>query len=61
MKHTKEEIINALKVIKDECLGQYTCNSCPFWNDVAGCKVKKTSPGDWNITDEPPEVWRALK
>ena len=62
MKHTKEEIINALKVIKDECREQYGCNNCPFGNDAARCKVKGTSPIDWNIAElPPPQTWRALK
>lgn len=62
MKHTKEEIINALKVIKDECKGHCHCDACPFYTGVVGCKVKKTSPIDWEIAElPPPETWRALK
>lgn len=34
MKHTQEEIINALKVIKDECLTlEKSCYGCCFYND----------------------------
>lgn len=62
MKHTQEEIINALKVIKDEC-GQYeiTCENCPFYNGKKHCAIRyqDEDPCDWKIAKET-EVWRAL-
>ena len=56
MKHTKDEIINALKVIKEEC-GR--CCSCPFCLDGACMIIRK--PSDWDIADPEPEIWRAFK
>lgn len=62
MKHTKEEIINALKVIKGECKEAETCLNCPFSNLERDCLVQEGhSPEDWEINEEPPEMWRALK
>ena len=62
MKHTQEEIINALKVIKDECdaIDDGYCMKCPFFKVDRGCLIYKTFPKDWNIVAEE-EVWRALK
>lgn len=60
MKHTKEEIINALKVIKDECSESH-CESCPFGNSDERCKIE-VMPSRWTIGElPPPETWRALK
>lgn len=61
MKHTKEEIINALKVIKDECTGTQ-CYACPFGNDRDECQFNEHDPSRWDIAElPPPETWRALK
>lgn len=60
MKHTKEKIINALKVIKEECLGT-GCEDCPFGSNAGDCRLRARSPERWEIADEPPETWRALK
>ena len=59
MKHTKEEIINALKVIKEECAGQ-VCEKCPFGGDGGKCKLVNDSPDNWAI-DEGDGIWRALR
>lgn len=62
MKHTQEEIINALKVIKDEC-GQYEeCENCPFYNEKIYCAIRDPdeNPSQWDIAEET-EVWRAFK
>lgn len=62
MKHTKEEIINALKIIKDECTN---CKNCPFGDSsyMIGtyCKLLRSDPCGWEINDTPPQIWRALK
>lgn len=65
MKHTKEEIINALKVIKDECEGTI-CGKCPFGSHISYngtlCKLRLDEPVEWEIAElPPPETWRALK
>ena len=63
MKHTKEEIINALKVIKDECAEfDDDCQACPFYSYEDGCKIANIEPWKWKLAElPPPEKWRALK
>lgn len=62
MKHTKEEIINALKVIKDECNQTSECDDCPFADKNNNCAFSTEVPPDWEIAElPPPEKWRALK
>ena len=60
MKHTKEEILNALHVIKDEC-GEYErCDErCPF-NANDECLVNINAPNYWKINDDGVEVWKGL-
>lgn len=65
MKHTKEEIIGALKIIKEEC-NEVLCQQCPLGGNemINGsfCRLKSSNPGDWQIKEElPKEVWRAFK
>lgn len=63
MKHTKEEILNALQIIKDECEVSAGCRKCPLGdNDVllgTFCRLKRSNPVDWIIKEEE-TVWRAL-
>jgi hypothetical protein len=52
MKHTNEEIINALKVIKDECEShnlENCCGECCFHNFNIGCVISEMFPCDWII------------
>ena len=66
MKHTQEEILKALHVIKDTChesykveVGRSSCYKCPF-SDLAGyCILAEESPLSWDIKDEEP--WRAFQ
>lgn len=52
------DIIQALKVIKEECTQHCGCQDCPFFrNDV--CKIKYSDPEKWEI--ESHYIWRALK
>ena len=67
MKHTKEEIINALKVIKDECDShncgnecEDSCEECCFSNFQLGCVFREKYPFRWKI-NEKEDVWRAFK
>ena len=63
-KHTHEEIMDALRVIKDTCDGNRTCGACPFLDttgDSYGCYMKAHSPYDWAFHTPKPEVWRAFK
>lgn len=61
MKHTHEEILNALHVIKDTCSNvtdiQYCC-LCPFSDGDGHCLVNEQAPSCWDIKDDEP--WRAL-
>jgi hypothetical protein len=61
MKHTKEEIINALKVIAEECESQgIACNACPFCINES-CEVTSRTPNNWELNVAEPETWRAFK
>ena len=63
MKHSKEEIINALKIIKDECASyEDYCYKCPFYNEQYDCCEITDGggfPSDWIINDTT-ERWNAL-
>lgn len=58
MDHSKDEILQALKVIKDVCATHH-CQDCPFADDEAVCVINGTNPNDWVIA-APDPVWRAL-
>ena len=61
MKHTQEEIINALKVIKDTCEEQQEfdpCKRCPLSKNGA-CILQEQPPQEWKIRTSPPE-WKAF-
>lgn len=61
MKHTKEEILKALHIIKDICQDESTdCDNCPFGNDEDLCRIKDRIPANWEINKED-SVWRAFK
>ena len=61
---TKENIVEALKVIKSVC-DDNECQTCPLGNidDTTGkilCMIKHITPDVWIINNET-DVWRALK
>ena len=60
MKHTKEEILNALRVIKETCQEYDSENEreCPFYG--GRCGVTCTQPELWHINDESLEPWKGL-
>lgn len=58
MKHTKEEILNALHIIKDTC-SEFDCVLCPFRSIDTSCIIQDEPPKDWDINDN--DTWRALK
>lgn len=59
MKYTQEEIINALKIIKETC-GEYEeCTHCPFADKTRACLVCEYQPSEWQLNDESTE-WKAL-
>lgn len=64
MKHTQEEILKALNVIKETC--EYTddkgiidCTKCPFGDSDGHCVIIQQIPNSWNIKEGEP--WRAFK
>lgn len=66
MKHTKEEILNALHVIKDTCYESYqkkdgvrSCYERPFSDCDGHCTFSEQFPLSWDIKDEEP--WRAFE
>lgn len=59
MKHTKEEIINALKIIQDECQNAGNCKYCPFGDSGGHCIVNEQAPSAWDIVEK--ETWRAFE
>lgn len=62
MKHTKEEILNALHIIKDTCNENgFACDSCPFYNEEEKlCWINGYRPDHWTFNEQK-EVWRAFK
>lgn len=66
MKHTREEILNALHIIKDTCYERYQketrlcfCHKCPFSDGEGHCVLNEQSPLSWDIKDDEP--WRAFE
>ena len=62
MKHTQEEIINALNVIKDTCSNVSNiqdCWLCPLSDRDGHCIVTEKAPCVWNIVEKEP--WRAFE
>lgn len=66
MKHTREEILNALHVIKDTCYESYEkeygvryCYNCPFSDSDGHCILTEQIPMAWNIKEDEP--WRAFE
>ena len=62
MKHSNEEILNALQTIMDVCLGQPACENCPLYAHHGEaqwhCVVRMDCPDKWELSDTP-EIWRA--
>lgn len=60
MKHTKEEILNALQIIKDECNCR-VCRMCPFSHNGSECTIQNFVPEDWQIKMEKDSEWKAFE
>jgi hypothetical protein len=58
MKHTQEEILKALQIIKDECNG--SCKGCPFHDNLDECRIVETRPKFWDIKERPETSWKAF-
>lgn len=65
MKHTKEEIMNALQIIKDECTDCLSgnkfpgCKLCPMYRPSSdNCAFDDMAPHSWAFGKD--DVWRAF-
>ena len=54
----KNEIINALKTIKEVCEMNY-CGECPLRMEVDECTLQRYAPYEWVINDT--DNWIAFK
>lgn len=61
--YSKEDIINALSLIKNICKSNTLCDACPFSRNVTKkCVVTGDSPMNWDIKEiGEEEIWRAFK
>ena len=59
MKHTQEEILKALHIIKDVCEEHVDCeNTSPFYVDDE-CALN-ADPTGWEINDDSVSTWKGL-
>ena len=60
MRHTNEEVYNALTVLKEVCENSPDCACCPLeYDDGRKCAVGEIGiPCDWDITL--PNKWKAF-
>ena len=58
-KERKQQILDALALIKDICK-ELECDKCPFRiNDC--CAVRCVIPAQWSLNQPPEAIWRAFK
>lgn len=54
----KATLLLALKVIKNECISSYSCESCPFYNPIPdediSCGIRQNMPAGWRLIDDEP-------
>ena len=61
MGHTKEEILEALNIIKEVCADTIDCANCAFYNvKCERCNFKINPPSCFKIVSES-EIWRAFQ
>lgn len=59
--YSHDEIINALKTVRNVCKQFDNCNQCPLYNMAeTTCVVQSKPPCDWIFIEES-TVWRAIK
>ena len=54
----KNDIIEALKIIRNLCEEMENCDVCPLRYDNDYCTLEKVCPQDWLIADN---NWRAFE
>ena len=52
------DIVNALKIIKEECAAHSICSDCPFYSSDR-CNIKYVDPEYWELSSS--YIWRAFK
>lgn len=61
MRHLPEDIIEALRIIKNTCEEQEDCVCCPFGDNTELCLINSIIPKEWDINPNPPAEWKALR
>lgn len=58
----KDELMNALKLIKQTCKeNEFLCSSCPmFSEETEECAVSTLKPSCWQIAYKP-DIWMAVR
>jgi len=51
-----EELLKALKLIRDTCNQCKFCHECPLYGKEAGCLTQADGPGNWELVEEVPRV-----
>ena len=52
-KYSKEEIIDALRMLKDICLSCVECPECPFYDSLrSDCYLETVNPSGYRINEE---------
>lgn len=60
MKHTREEILDALKVIMETCEEFDKCKRCPLYStDSEMCGIQNMDPENWELSTGE-TFWRAF-
>ena len=59
MKHSQEEILKALRVIKETCKEYGSCSPCPFSRN-GSCVITNVSPHNWRINEDSIVFWKGL-
>lgn len=55
-----KNILTALKIIMTVCEDNLLCKDCPLGDNEGNCKVTKSVPRSWQIS-ELDYIWRALR
>ena len=60
MKYTQEEILYALRMLKEICEEHKSCSKCPFGTADSMCLITEYTPTSYILNEEGVRVWRAL-
>ena len=51
-----EELLKALRLIRDTCGQRVNCGSCPLCDVNEECVLEKEAPVHWELVDKVPET-----